>query len=489
MTAAAANALLARPQPKRNHLGQYVIQGKPYTRVTTWAETVGDRFNLEKWQQRMVALGLVARQDLYAAIAATQPDNKAEIGKLCDKAIEAAKGSAGANLGTALHTFTERVDRGEEFVIPSPWDADVAAYRATLAAAKAEVDAAHIERIIVNHTLGVAGTFDRLLSLPGLGLTVGDVKTGGFLDWGAIAIQLALYANAEELYDPATDSCEPMPFVNLERAVVIHIPVGQASCTLYEVDITAGWEMAQVVGVVRRWRKRKDLAQPLVAVEAEKTETTIAIEPEPADMEMRAWLRRRAEQLATVEGGLEALAAAWPAGVPTFRQSENHTAEQLRRIEAAMRAVEQRFDLRVPNFDPTTRPDQAAIDAMISRLSALPGDLLAAVEAGAAGKIPNLRSAAVRAEHLETLEQLVSPAEVEHAARQRIVRDLMAVELDMDDPRMVTAFCEEAGAALDRLDAAMVERVRETCGQLNAGHLVFVAVGDGWAVATAKVAS
>jgi len=53
--------------------------------------------------------------------------------------------------------------------------------------------------------------------------------------------------------------------VNQEQALVVHLPAGEGRCTLYLVDIAAGWEMAQVCGAVREWRARRDLAQVLAA--------------------------------------------------------------------------------------------------------------------------------------------------------------------------------------------------------------------------------
>src|SRR5689334_2925212 len=46
--------------------------GKPvaYTRCTTFVGCLEDTFNLSRWQQRMVALGLNDRPDLLLAVAA-----------------------------------------------------------------------------------------------------------------------------------------------------------------------------------------------------------------------------------------------------------------------------------------------------------------------------------------------------------------------------------------------------------------------------------
>ena len=345
----AANQLL-RPEPKRNRWGQYLIGGKPHTRVTTFAATIENRHNLEKWLQRMVAVGLTQRPDLYAQVAA-HADDKTKLNRLCDDAIEAAKGSAGANVGTALHAFTEQVDLGIDVNIPAPWDADVAAYTATLAASGVHVDRKMVERIVVNDTYGIAGTFDRLVTVDGWPLPViADLKTAATLDysWHEIAVQLACYANADRLYDPATDKTSPMPEVDKVRALVIHLPAGQATCTLHTVDIAAGWYAAELCGAVREWRGVKELGKPFAANAGETR---------------AAYLERCVRSIAEHPEALAALAASWPLGVATFKQSHEQTTEQLEQIAGVIAAVKTRFSLPFDDTDqqhPTDKKEQAA---------------------------------------------------------------------------------------------------------------------------------
>jgi hypothetical protein len=87
--------------------------------------------------------------------------------------------------------------------------------------------------------------------------------------WCAIAVQLAIYAHADTIYDPATKTHEAMPPVDQDKALVIHLPAGKATCTLYEVDIAAGWEAAQHALWTRNWRKlqgRTVLAVPATQI-------------------------------------------------------------------------------------------------------------------------------------------------------------------------------------------------------------------------------
>jgi hypothetical protein len=244
---------------------------RSWTRATTLAGTLADRFGLEQWSKRNVVLGIGARADLYAQAASCTPEDKGVLNRIVAQAEEASKSHAGANLGTALHRFTERVDAGEDVSPPAPWDADVAAYVETMKAHGVAVLPDWIERVLLVPSLGVAGTCDRLCNAMEWALPrIGDLKTGKDVlrySMPEIAIQLALYSRATHWFDPKSEQLFEIELqIDQELALVMHLPVGQASCTLYEVDIAAGWEMAQVAAGVREWRKRKDLAGQLVPV-------------------------------------------------------------------------------------------------------------------------------------------------------------------------------------------------------------------------------
>lgn len=234
----------------------------PFTRVTTIADALEDQYNLTRWSNRMVALGLTQRPDLYARVAACRDEDKDSLNKLCDDAKEAAAASGPANLGTALHEFLERIDSGEDVTVPAPWDRDVAQYRACLDVHDVKVVPGMIERLCVIPQLGAAGTFDRLVTVGADPLpVVADLKTGGYLSWGKFATQLAIYANAETLYDPASRRHTPMPAVSKKRGLIIHLLAGQSRCDLYWVNLTAGWEAAQHAHWARLWRRRNDLSK------------------------------------------------------------------------------------------------------------------------------------------------------------------------------------------------------------------------------------
>jgi len=261
---------LPQADTRRDRYGRYLLpdpetgKERPWTRITTVANTLADRYGLEQWAQRNTALGIGLRPDLYALAVSSTIDDRTQLNKIVSQAQDAAKASSGANLGTALHRITERVDQGDDLNIPAEWEGDVDAYCQTLVDHHVTIDPGWIERIVINTHFGVAGTLDRLVTLSGQAAhTVADLKTGKHAvtyGTGEIAVQLALYATATHAWTGV--DFQPLPPVDTNKALLIHLPVGQATCTLHTVDIAAGLEAARIAFDVREWRKRKDLTQP-----------------------------------------------------------------------------------------------------------------------------------------------------------------------------------------------------------------------------------
>jgi len=221
----------------------------------------------------MTAMGLVSRPDLFAGLAAiSNPETEAgkkKLNGLCEEAQEFAGTKFASNLGTALHSFAEQIDLGESPRIPPPWNKDIEAYTRALKDHGIEVSPRYIERIVVVPQLEVAGTMDRLVRWRGK-TYVGDLKTGKDLSysWLEISIQLALYSRAMTIFDPEENRHFAMPQVDQDHAIVFHLPVGKATCTPYLIDINQGWRAAHICGLVREWRRRKDLAHTLEAAAA-----------------------------------------------------------------------------------------------------------------------------------------------------------------------------------------------------------------------------
>lgn len=225
-----------------------------YTRATTFAGTVEDMFGLGMWQQRMVAIGLAKRPDLLLSVSA-HADDKDELNRIVDSAREAAAASAAATTGSALHKLAERYDQGQLTLdqIPQSNRADLTAY----AEATVPLTMHGIEQFVVIDDLQVAGTFDRIVEYDGQRY-VADIKTGS-IDYGVgkMAVQLALYSRGQ-LYEHGK-LARGATNVSQSAGIIIHLPAGQGRCDLYWIDLTAGWEAAQLCEQVRIWRKRKGL--------------------------------------------------------------------------------------------------------------------------------------------------------------------------------------------------------------------------------------
>lgn len=273
---------------KHDRFGRYLLpdpetgKERAWTRATTIARTLADEYHLTRWKLRQVARGMALRPDLVAGAAAADPEeDKGTLDDIAEKAMERAGSSTGSTLGTALHNFTKRYDRGEPAAslgVPPPLVPDMAAYVDTLKRHRLKVRPETVERIVVVPELGVAGQLDRIAGQPSgvtksKPLAILDLKTAKTTEYSGLenAIQLAIYAHAALMWDPARQAYEPMPDVDRERALLLHLPVGKAHGSLHGVNLIEGWEYALLAMNVRAARNAgKGL--------------TWLVEPEPADL-------------------------------------------------------------------------------------------------------------------------------------------------------------------------------------------------------------
>jgi hypothetical protein len=257
-------------EPRRDRWGRYLLpdpvtgEERAWTRATTLANTLSDPWGLVDWKLRMAVKGIATRDDLRALAAALPLDSgKKQLNEVAQDAIEYAGGSSGRNMGTALHEWTAQSDRGEVPEVPSPWDRDLEAYHAALELYGVKTTPGLVEQIVCIPDLGVAGTFDRIVTWHPSAY-IADVKTAAGLDysWLEIAVQEALYANATYRWLADTEQWIPTPSVDRTQGLVMHLPVGQARCDLYWVDLEIGWAAVTLAVDVREWRKRKDISRP-----------------------------------------------------------------------------------------------------------------------------------------------------------------------------------------------------------------------------------
>jgi hypothetical protein len=268
--------------------------GRPraLVRTTTHVDAIEDKSTLATWGKRMTLVG-TARQgpSFLATVCNLNPDlhgDKAALDALAERAVNAAGAHRKRDRGTYLHSLSEYVDRGAPLpaTATSADVADMAAYK--LATVSFDVQA--VEQFLVVDELGVGGTADRIAwySGPGpdgepfTGHVITDLKTGS-VQYGALkmAAQLAVYSRGE-LYDhtrfPVDQSDEkafaawkktevsteeaaaayrPLPPVSRDWGVIIHLPAGEGTCTLYWADLRIGWEAANLASEIRRLRRVK----------------------------------------------------------------------------------------------------------------------------------------------------------------------------------------------------------------------------------------
>lgn len=300
-----------QPEPDRDQWGRYKILGESYTRATTFAKLGSSTFALGEWNERMELIGLTKRPDLIARAHGLDVKRDAKtLNKIVDEAQEFAGNKVAANIGTAYHTFTERLDAGVCTLdeIPAQWRGLCKQYVDELAAHGLTTRREWIERTTavradqVSAPVPVAGTLDRILRMPNGDLVIGDLKTGSNLDysWSEIAVQLALYAhgvNTFGLFDWNWKEWETHDVtaapgiarlrVRTDYAIVMHLPADGDGCTLYRVDLVKGWKFAQVSGMVQARQKAKDVAGVMVPLPQTVPAPVLAAAEGPAPVRYR----------------------------------------------------------------------------------------------------------------------------------------------------------------------------------------------------------
>ncbi len=249
---------------------------QPWTRASTIAKTLGDTFNLNQWQQRQVIRGLVKNRDLYELVAEhiSRPrfNPESQSGKkilngYAKAATDEAGSLEGAQAGTRFHNLAESHDRGDAWSYGPGIDQKdldmMEAYRRSLVEHKIKVVPDLMERVICVPELNCAGRLDRVV-LDGEMLRIGDLKSQkwepGAFDGIALAVQLAIYANAEYILntDVTPWRWDPMPEIDKTTGVIMWVPVVDPGLSdIFEVDLQEGWKLAKASVRVREWRSSK----------------------------------------------------------------------------------------------------------------------------------------------------------------------------------------------------------------------------------------
>lgn len=255
--------------------GQYVLPdpetGKKstFTRVTTGAHTLDDTSNLDRWKMGNVVLGLKEKPELLDSLDLWQDptDVRRQVRSIADQASVAAGANQASELGTAIHAWTEAVERDGMAVddVPDQLRPYVAAYVAKLEDYGITTVPDMVERIVYNPQTGWVGTFDRIYQLSDGTRVIGDVKTSKTLRYGYLGFsqQLASYAHAAYMLSSDGTQWEPMPAVSDCFGLIAHVPSDQpGTCDLVTIDLSAGMEALELSHRIIMARRNAGAAIP-----------------------------------------------------------------------------------------------------------------------------------------------------------------------------------------------------------------------------------
>lgn len=246
----------------------YYLDGKRCKGVTSVAKIGTDTYALEQWKLRKVVEGLRAKPELLQEPALDDPGPRIPVtsGALVELALEAAGTNDAAAAGTAAHSLSERVDRGEE--VEDHEIQTATNWKLALRAAGLQIVPDLMERVIVHPDQRICGRFDRLARRLSDGrLVIVDLKTGASAKNypHSTATQMALYANAPlmgtiwEGDSGETSDFEPLPAdLDKNTGYMLHLP-DDGEAGVYAVNIALGWKVCeQVIFPALRWQQTKN---------------------------------------------------------------------------------------------------------------------------------------------------------------------------------------------------------------------------------------
>jgi hypothetical protein len=258
--------------------------GRPtgFTRATTVASTLDDTYNLSRWARRETARNvlrgdcggneLMVRATLNALDEAFDEGKNSAIDAVLDELDDACGSRDAAELGTAVHAWLEAVDLGtlRPADVPEQFQPYLRSYRGVLARYGLVPEPRYVERIVLNDRgeETIVGTLDRIYRVAATGeLILGDVKTSKTLEYGYLAysVQLALYGFATMMLASDGSGWEPMPAINQDYALIIHVPSDQPERSeAVTIDLKFGAETCVAALDARRRRKEAKKAVPFV---------------------------------------------------------------------------------------------------------------------------------------------------------------------------------------------------------------------------------
>lgn len=272
-------------QEKRNRIitgGRYRLPMRDgndkkggWQRVTNLVGSYADQYGLRLYEIGAVLEGLKVAPHLFEEVARTpfetmtKAQRRTWVERFTERAKEAARANEGMHFGNLRHAQVEADHEGElPHAAPDAYARrHLSLYRAALLRNRLRALPGMQERRVLISELGAIGTLDNVLEdLVTSLLHIADLKTiKRFWSFLEIAAQLACYARAEAMWEPASTAPDADPLAGrwvdmpkVETAIgfvlwmprepvdALKEPDWEPHVDVYEVDIEAGWETAKL---------------------------------------------------------------------------------------------------------------------------------------------------------------------------------------------------------------------------------------------------
>jgi hypothetical protein len=251
----------------------YYLDGRRAKSVTAVAKIVQDSWNIDQWNKRMVAVGMLYdyaedKGKLHEKLA-VDPDSRDLGNNVAKQALNLAKAHDKADRGTQMHKALELtlLDRPEK-LLTEQQRRDAQVLQRTLDRYGLSSYGGIAEQFVAWPEFSVTGRFDCILTKDGAPVLV-DLKSGknSVLYPHSTAAQLALYARApfhsaviEEDGDKIiVEQWRPAPAgLDLDTAYVLLCEPDAEIGELHSIDIAHGWYAVQRALELVNWRKEKE---------------------------------------------------------------------------------------------------------------------------------------------------------------------------------------------------------------------------------------
>lgn len=350
-----------------------------YSRPSSYGKNLDDENALVNWRIWKAMEGVAASKSLAAQVAATPDEDKVAKKELREKALDKGTANEAADMGTALHAMTARIENLQDmWEAPEQYQADLNAYMQALD--EFGLVSEMVEVHMVNDAFRAAGTADRIyrLTKPLVApdgtiieageLVLGDLKTGKSLDFSApgYCIQTAIYATGE-LYDIHLEKRLPTPPINLNWALLVHLPVGKAKCEMVWCSIELGIHGAELSRQIKEWQAKwkggrdghdvtpVEVYEPLEAPVTQRLEEggiPNTVEVDVPLEEVVAYCHARVTTIAGYEKAKESLILWWPEGLPTPKSGKLTNPDDIVKVLNLLDKVEKDYSIPFMHTDP-----------------------------------------------------------------------------------------------------------------------------------------